>query len=150
MSTLLVINGLPFSNFATRGVKETVEPLEDSSQFRRTVNKILRYTGVGEPARKFKFSYSGEDLKGLPVNALYIGKPVIFHGITEFGEYGNLPSNPDLWTDNIRPMVPGSLRQGIDGFIYYRPIISGLITSFSTNEDEWGAVTSWSLEIEEV
>ena len=41
-------------------------------------------------------------------------------------------------------------RQGIDGFIYYRPVITGMVTSFSTELDEWGAVTSWSLELAEV
>lgn len=150
MSTLLVINGMPFSKYATRGVKESIAPLEDSSQFRRTVNKTLRYVGVGEPARKFKYTYSGEDLVGLPVNSLYIGQNVTFHAVEEFGEHGTIPVNPNDWTENIRPIVPGSLRQGIDGFIYYRPVITGLVTAFSTERDEWGAVTSWSLEIEEV
>ena len=41
MSTLLVINGLPISKYATRGVKETVGIVEDSSQSRRTINKTF-------------------------------------------------------------------------------------------------------------
>lgn len=150
MSTLLVINGLPISKYATRGVKETVGVIEDSSQTRRTINKVLRYVGVGEPARKFTFAYQGEDLTGLPINALHVGLIVTFGAIGEFCESGTLPVDPDDWTDNIRPIVPGSLRQGIDGMIYYRPVITGMVTTFSTERDEWGAVTSWSLEIAEV
>ncbi len=150
MSTKLVINGVPMSKYATRGVKESMGVLEDSSQTRRTINKVLRYVGVGEPARKFTFTYQGEDLTGLPIDALYVGLIVTFHAVGEFSKSGLLPPDPNDWTDNIRPIVPGSLRQGIDGFIYYRPVITGMVTSFSTELDEWGAVTSWSLELAEV
>lgn len=53
-----------------------------------------------------------------------------------------------------RSAVPGSARTvvGADGVAvtFYRPELVMMVTAWRADTDEWGAVNSWSLELEEV
>ena len=147
-STILRLDGLGVIPHAARGIKETIEPIDGAGQLRRTVNGVLRNVG-NTGFDKYKITLSGEDIAGLPLDGLTKGKIVTAYCINEFSTLGNLPVDPSTWTGNSRAIVPGSLRQFGD-FIFYRPVIVAMVTSFSVENDEYGAVTSWSLELEEV
>lgn len=148
MSTDLRLINLGLPSYAARGLKEAIDPIDGAGQLRRTVNGVLR--NVGNSAfRKYKITVTGEDTAGLPLDGLNIGMAVTVHAITEFSVEGTLPSTPGDWDANTRPIVPGTLRED-GGFIFYRPILDCLVSSFNQETDDWGAVVSFSLELSEV
>jgi hypothetical protein len=49
----------------------------------------------------------------------------------------------------VRPVVPDSSYTEGD-YTIYRPRLQMRVKNFTTQEDEWGATISWSLELEEV
>lgn len=48
-----------------------------------------------------------------------------------------------------RPVVSGSSRT-VDGYVFYRPELTMGLVSKSQETDEYGAVCSWQLELEEI
>lgn len=141
-----VETGIP--DFASRGIQETLELISSAYNARRTVNGTLR--NLARPAfSKYSLSYQCEDHDVIPEGLMRPGTIITVHCLTELSTAGTLPVPASSWTGNVRPMVPGSLREA-NGLIYYRPIIAAAVTGFQVQRDEWGATVSWTLNLEEV
>lgn len=138
-TTDLVITGLHMPPYATRGVKQSIEPIDGSKQIRRTINGALVNLS-NDQFRKYKTAINCEDQQ--PPGNIWPGTEITIACIVEFC-YLTSGGTPD------RPEVSGSSR--IEGnFTFYRPIITALVTGININRDEWGAVVGWQLEAEEV
>jgi hypothetical protein len=139
-STLLVINGVDISPYASRGLQQTLDPIGAAANLRRTINGALMDLAYPQ-FRKYRSVISGNDQKPPGVNGRWQGLAVVVDCISELS-YLTATGAPD------RPVVPGSSH--IDGeFTFYRPRLNMRIVNFQQNTDEWGAQCNWSMELEE-
>lgn len=140
--TILVLSaptGVPL--YAAKGLTQTLEPIDQSSQLARDVNGVLVDLGLTQ-FRKYKSTISCSDIRTPLLDGVWPGMQVTVDCVRELNYLtaGGAPS---------RPVVAGSSRTEGD-FTYYRPQLTMRITSFTTSEDEWGAVISWQLDLEEI
>jgi hypothetical protein len=142
METLLVINGL-LTPYAVRGVQQSLEPITSAASVRRSVNGTLVDLSVPE-LRKYRSTISCADQSVPAVDGVWPGLVVTVDCIVELAYPGD-STGPAAGRD----IVEGSER--VDGdFVFYRPRLSMMVLSHSVQHDEYGAVVSWSLELEEV
>lgn len=137
--TELVITGLA-SPYAVRGLTQTLDHLDEAAQLRRTINGALKDIS-GAQFRKFKSTISCGDVRAPALQGAWPGTQVVVDCVAALSyPTGGTPS---------RTVVPGSAFTE-EGFVFYRPRLVMRITNYSTSTDEYGAVTSWSLQLEEV
>lgn len=139
--TLLAINGVTLPVASARGIRQTLDPIEQATSFRRTVNMKLRNTAPPQAQKLYKITITCDDINAPMWDGLYIGMPVVVDCMSElfFLTVGGVPE---------KPVVPGSER--IWGAVtFYRPQITGQITSFGDSNEEYEAARSWMIEIEE-
>ena len=139
--TVLALTGIGVSPYASRGLTQTLAPIQQAAQLRRTVNgdlKDLSFAGF----RKYTSSISGSDMKPPVCDGIWPGKQVTVDCISQLS-YITAGGAPE------RPVVPGS--SYTDGLLtFYRPRLTMLVTSWSAQEDEYGATVGWTLNLEEV
>ena len=140
-STLLVLTGIGIPDYSARGLDQTLEPIDATSQLRRSVNGDL--IDLSNTAlRKFKSTITCTDMDAPAVNGIWPGQSVTVDCVAELA-YPTSGGSPD------RPVVAGSSR--VEGaFTFYRPQLTMLVASWRTTFDEWGAETGWRMELEEV
>jgi hypothetical protein len=120
MDTLLVISGMGFSPYAARGLTQTLQPIEQAKQLRRTASGKLVDVSV-EQFRKY-------------------GMVVTVSCIAELSyPIGGTPS---------RAVVPDSIREEA-GYVFYRPILVMRVIDIGPSTDEFAAEVAWTLELEE-
>lgn len=138
METLLVIDGL-LTPYAARGLTQTLEPITQAASLRRSVNGGLVDLSVPE-LRKYRSTISCADQNVPALDDVWPGQLVTVDCVCElsYASYG-LPS---------RPVVADSERE-VGDFTFYRPQLTMVVVSHTVALDEWGAVTTWSLELEE-
>jgi hypothetical protein len=146
--TLLALTGIGIPPFSARGITQTLEPIDAAVVQRRTINGVLVDLGQSE-FRKYLSSLSCADMTSPAFNEVVIGTILTVDCIPELSVAGTLPTPHSSWTGNARPIVPGSLRER-DGFIFYRPRLTMMVVGHSVEKDEFGAVVTWSLDLEEV
>lgn len=162
-----------------RSISETLEPIGEASQLRRTINGRLVNTGDAS-FRKYRVSLSGNDLRPPALDGVWPGMEIEIGAITELVKHD---LSPIMWTmpdgsrvrriDLGREPVPGSVmirnatNVGIsiiaqagpslyiqmqlgELYITYRPQLTCIIESWSSDEDEAAASSSWSLTALEV
>lgn len=139
--TLLVLGGMGVPAYAARGLIQTLEPIEASTQLRRTVNGALVDLSY-QPFRKYKSTISCQDQEPPAVDGVWPGQTVTVECVAElcFLTASAAPA---------RPAVSGSQRTEGD-FTFYRPILTMRVTGFSLARDEYGATVSWQLQLEEI
>jgi hypothetical protein len=139
--TLLVINGIALPAGSARGLTQTLEPISQASQLRRTVNGVLEDLSLAQ-FRKYKSRITGRDQRPPALDGIWPGKQVVVDCIKE------------LWFVTgsggpARTVVPGSEHsEGI--FTFYRPRLTMRLMPFSQEREEWEAGEAWSIELEEI
>jgi hypothetical protein len=134
--TVLVIDGVEIPYGAGRGVRQTLTPIGQATQLRRTVNGDL--IDISSTLfRKYTTTITCTDQAAPTLDNIWPGMEIVIDCAVE------LPGTA------TRPVVSGSTR--VDGdATFYRPQLTMMVTSFSVEVDEWQAVVGWSLSAEEV
>jgi hypothetical protein len=139
--TILVISGPGMPPWAARGLTQSLDPIEASGNLARTVNGVLIDLSPAQ-MRKFKSTISCSDVDSPALDGLWPGMVLTVDCVPELG-YLTAGGTPD------RTVVPGSSRVSND-WTYYRPRLDMRITNYSVERNEYGALTSWQLNLEEI
>lgn len=121
-STLLTINGLDFSDYATRGITCEVRP-EQNGDLERDWNGNLVDLTI-ENFRKLRVSITCTDQEGPPFSDVWKGS----------GPY-TVTLIPDIHGDT--PSTDNTIT------------ISAYVDDWNVGRDEWGAETDWQLDLRE-
>ena len=139
--TLLILSGVGVPRYSARGLTQSLEPIDAALQLRRSINgDLLDLTYA--PFRKYKSTISCADFNPPSIDGIWPGHVVEVECVAEL-------SYPESGGTPTRPAVYGSERTQ-NGYVFYRPILEMMVTAFSTETDEYGAIVSWSLELEEI
>jgi hypothetical protein len=139
--TLLVITGMGVPPYSARGLSQSLLPIDQADQSRRTVNGDLIDNSVVD-FRKFRSVISCTDQDVPAINGIWPGAAVTVECVAELS-YLTAGGSPD------RAVVAGSSR--VDGlYTFYRPQLSMLVTGFEISVDEYGAEIGWTLQLDEV
>jgi len=138
--TLLTISGIGIAPFSARGAHQTLEPIEATRKLARSVNGVA--IDISPPQmRKYATHITCDDMNSPAIDSIWPGMQLTIGCISELSFLTGGSAG--------RAMVSGSLRF-VDSYSFYRPQLVVLVTAFSIDTDEWGAMVSWSLEGEEV
>ena len=139
-TTLLVLTeiGLPF--YSARGLTQTLAPIKEATDLRRTVNGELVNVAAAQ-FKKYSSKISCSDQEPPSADFMMPGTQITVDCVSELWYVS--PAVP------LRPVVPGSIRNE-GGFIFYRPQLLMLVVAFHTSTDEFGAIVAWEIELEEV
>ena len=138
--TLLAISGPGVPPYSARGLSQTLTPIQAAQNTRRTVNGAL--LDVSAPQfRKFRSTISCNDHNTPALDGIWPGQQLTVDCVATLS-YKTLGGAPS------RPVVPGSsYTEG--AFTIYRPRLTMIVMNYAVQEDEYGAVVSWSLDLEE-
>lgn len=139
--TLLKINALGIPPYSARGLRQTLTPIQQASQVRRTVNGSLKDISF-DGFKKYASTITGADQMPPAVDGIWPGLDVEVECISELS-YETLGGSP------ARPVVTGSSRV-VGDFTFYRPVLQMRIVNFTVDTDEWDAAVSWSMQLEEI
>lgn len=139
-TTVLSLVGVGVTPYSARGLTQTLNPISASAQLRRTVNGAL-INVASTQHRKYSSTISCTDQQAPALNGIWPGAAVTVDCVAEL-------AYPEGGAAD-RPVVPNSQRTE-SGFVFYRPRLSMLVTGYSQSLDEYGAVATWQLELEEV
>lgn len=130
-------NGVP--PYSARGLTQTLEPISAASNLRRTINGTLLDVS-GSQFQKYHSTISCNDHQTPALDGVWPGVLLTVNCIAELSyPVGGTPT---------RNVVPGS--DYTDGdFIFYRPQLSMRVIQHNISRDEYGAITNWSLDLEE-
>ena len=141
MTSVLSLSGFGVPPYSARGASQTLEPIGQAQQLRRTINASL--IDVSRPEfRKYGSTISCSDQQPPAVDGVWPGQIVTVDCIAELS-YKTSGGSP------ARTVVSGSSRTEGD-FTFYRPRLTMRILNLSQETDEFGAVVSWSMQLEEV
>jgi len=138
--SLLILTGFGVPPYSARGLTQTLQPIEAAGSQRRTVNGTLVNLSQVQ-FRKYRSTIRCSDQEAPALDGIWPGQVVTVSCVAELC----CPS-----TDTpAKPVVSGSQRAE-GSFIFYRPQLVMQVVGFTMERDEYGAVTSWTLELEEV
>lgn len=137
-TTLLVLSGIGVPPYSARGLSQTLTPIAASQQLRRTVNGALQDLSAPQ-FRKYSSKISCTDQQPPAFEGVFPGATVIVDCVAELA-YPTMTDEPD------REVVASREESG---FTYYRPRLTMLVTDFEISRDEYGAITAWTLSLEE-
>jgi hypothetical protein len=139
--TVLNISGFGVPPYAARGLHQTLAPidLQTQGQLQRSVNGTLVDLSLGT-FYKYKSTITGNDQKPPACDGLWPGQQVTVECVAELCYVVGGTAQ--------RAVVAGSSYDD-GGFTFYRPSLVMMVTNFQTDEDEYGAVVSWTMELEE-
>ena len=143
--TLLVLStplGIPF--YSARGLKQTLTPIQAAgANIQRDINGTLVDLDSGNASfQKYasKIECGDNDTRSaLALDGVWPGQLVTVDCVAEL----------ITKTTPIRAFVPGSEWTDASGFLHYRPRLNMMVMNFSSQESEWDATVSWSLDLEE-
>lgn len=138
--TILVLTGMGIAPYSARGVSQTLEPIAAATSLRRTVNGDLSDLSVAA-LKKFKSTISCSDGQSPAVDGIMPGVVLTVDCVCEL-------SYPAGGTAS-RTVISGTSRTE-EGFVFYRPRLTMMVTSWRLDFDEWDAVVGWTLGLEEV
>lgn len=140
--TVLKMVGVGVPPYSARGLNQSLAPIDQSSNLRRTVNgslKDISFSGF----RKYKSTISGTDQRPPNFDGKWPGLTVTVDCIA------TLSYEPGAGETPQRPQVADStVVEGI--FTTYRPQLVMKIMSLSVDCDEYDVAIAWSLDLEEV
>ena len=141
-STVLDLgNTFTLSDYAARGITQTLDPIEAATSLRRTVNGALLNIASTQ-FKKYRSVISCADQVPPAFDGLWPGQQITVKCAAELS-YKTSGGSPS------RSVVSGSSRtEGT--WTYYRPELTMRVVRLTTNSNEWGAIVSWTLELEEV
>lgn len=130
--------------YSARGLKGRLLPIDlarGNDKLARTVNGTL--ISIAAPQmRKYQLEVMGEDDAPAALDGLWVGMQV---EVDAHVELAFLTSGGSAG----REMVPGSERFE-DAWTYYCPRMQMLVVETQAERQEWAAVVSWSLVLEEI
>lgn len=133
--TVLTLSGMGISPYSARGLKQTLEPIGQASQLRRTVNGLL--VDVGDPIfRKLRTTISGADQRPPKFGSYWPGMAVTVGCLLDMAGTAD------------KPVVSGSTFSE-EGVTFFRYSLACRIVSWSIDAEEWSAGVSWALTCEE-
>jgi hypothetical protein len=139
--TLLSISGIDLPPYATRDITQTLEPIQQAKQTRRTVDGVLR--DISAPQfQKYKSTITCTDQQDPSLDGIWPGKQVTVDCVAELG-YKTSGGSAQ------RTVVTSSSRTDGD-FTFYRPRLTMRVVSYSQQTNEYGADVGWQLDLEEV
>lgn len=139
--TLLRLDGIGVPAYSARGLRQTYKPIQQASQVRRTVNGSLKDISF-DGFQKYMTTITGSDQMPPAVDGIWPGLEVTVECIFELA-YLTLGGSP------ARTVVSGSSRV-VGKFTFYRPVLTCRIVDFNVDTDEYDAVVSWSMQLEEI
>ncbi|WP_027521764.1 hypothetical protein [Bradyrhizobium sp. Ec3.3] len=138
--TVLTISGPGVNPYSARGLTQTLDHIGAAASLRRTINGKLKDTSQPQ-FRKYTSTISCRDQVAPPLDGVWPGD-VLTIGCAAELSYLTAGGAPQ------RTPVAGSSRT--DGaYTFYRPQLVVKVMSYTTQEDEYGRVVSWSLVVEE-
>jgi hypothetical protein len=131
------VMGVPL--YSARGLSQTLEPIDASKNMRRSINGVL--TDVAHVQfRKYKSKITCTDARAPAADGIWPGMTVVVDCVS----YLSYPTGGAAQ----RTVIAGSsFTEG--GFTFYRPRLTMLVTSNTTQTDEWAATVPWELDLEE-
>lgn len=138
--TMLVISAMGVPLYSARGLTQTLEPITAAKNMRRSINGVL--TDVAHSQfRKYQSKISCTDARAPAADGIWPGMTVVVDCVA----YLSYPSGGSPQ----RTVVPSSsFDEG--GFTFYRPRLTMLVTSNSSQMEEWDAQVPWDLDLEEI
>lgn len=137
--TLLVLSGMGVAPYSARGLTQTLQPIAQAAQQRRTVNGALVDVSASQ-FQKYRSTITCTDQASPALEGVWPGAELVVDCVAELG-YETMTGAP------AREVVAS---READGFTFYRPRLTMLVTDFSVQTDEWGASVGWTLGLEEV
>lgn len=142
-NSLLSFVELGIAPYALRGIAQTLQPIAQASNLRRTANGSLE--DVSDPLfQKYKSTIRCTDQQSPGLDGVWPGLQLTMWCAVELSSEGNTGT-----VGLFRPAVPNSIRQE-NGFTFYRPILIMRVLDYQTSFDEWPANLAWQLDLEEV
>lgn len=140
-TTLLSISGMGVPPYSARGLQQTLEPIEAAASMRRTVNGELK--DISAPQfRKYASTITCTDQQVPALDGIFPGHIVDVECVARLC-YLTDGGSPQ------RNAVPDSSMVEGD-FTFYRPLLTMRVMGYSEQEDEYGAIVSWTLQLEEI
>lgn len=138
--TLLAITGMGLPPWSSRGCEQTLEPIDQSKQIKRTINGVAHDLSLPQ-FRKYRSSVTCNDINSPAFDANWPGKELTVDCIPELSYLtaGGAPA---------KTVVAGSSRTDGD-YTFYRPQLIMRMLSWDIRRDEWGHETGWQIELEE-
>ena len=142
--TLLVLStplGIPF--YSARGLKQTLTPIQAATaNIQRDINGTLVDIASNSSFQKYasRIECGDSDTRStLALDGIWPGQLVTVDCVAEL----------ITKTTPARTFVPGSEWTDSSGFLHYRPRLNMMVMNFSSQESEWEATVTWSLDLEE-
>jgi hypothetical protein len=166
--TVLDLSTIPLPPGSARGIRERLEVVAPTATIRRTVNnQAISLRVPGED--KYRVSLSCDDLHLPSLDGLAVGDEVLVACTTELSTRisagatsAALARTPVAGSVHARRIDGQSVSvsvngrvvnisaQAVDVTVFYRPLLTCLVESWSGDSDEWAAEVGWSLELQEV
>lgn len=138
--TVLTLSGIGIVPFSARGVSETLRPIDQASQTRRTVNGALVNLGL-VAFRKYSISLSGGDVQPMALNGVWQGQAVTVGCITELGKVITLASGVATTSLDRKPVASSGRAIAVISGVTYRTTD----IEFSQNTaGDWSAVVDFN------
>lgn len=131
--------GIPL--YSARDLEQSLDPIKQSEQTRRTVNGTLVDLSV-DKFQKYESKIRCTDIEGPALNGIYPGMTLTVDCVAEL-VYRTGSGSP------TRTVVPGSVRT-VGAFTIYRPRLTMMVTSLEQRLGEYEHEVRWELELEEV
>ena len=142
--TVLRLVGIGVMPYSAAGLKQTLEPIAEAQQIERTINGELLNLSY-DAMQKYKSTISGSDVRGPAVDGVWPGKRVTVDCIATLS-FDNNGSN----TFQRTPVDYETAVWFEAGFCVYRPQLEMMVMSFTLDEDEYGSVVGWRMDLEEI
>jgi len=147
--TLLVLSGHGVAPYSARGLRQTLEPIQASGNNRRSINGDLK--DLSQPQfKKYASTITGNDQLSPALDGVFPGDELTVDCVAELAfKTGGSPNRPVVDVDSSDSCDGDAIR--IEGaFTYYRPRLQMRVVGYTQEEDEYGRVVSWSLQLEEI
>ncbi|RWH86455.1 MAG: hypothetical protein EOR77_21645 [Mesorhizobium sp.] len=143
--TLLRLDPIGVPPYSARGITQSLDPIDAAAQLARTVNGTL--INLSDTAfQKYKSTITCTDQQQPALDGVWPGDILTVDCVQElcYLTSGGSPSR------DIASTTADSATRTEGAFTFYLPRLTMMVTAYSKTFDEWGAVSGWSLDLEEV
>jgi hypothetical protein len=140
-TTLLVLSTMGVPLYSARGLTQTLEPIQQAQQLRRTINGALVDLSASQ-FRKYASRISCTDQRAPAIDGIWPGQTLTVSCVAELSYLtaGGAPS---------RPVVSGS--SYVEGsHTFYRPQLTMRVVTPQSQIEEYRASVEWHLDLEEI
>jgi hypothetical protein len=141
--TLLRLSPIGIPPYSARGISQTLEPIDAAASMRRTVNGTLVDISASQ-FRLYKSSISCTDQDHPALDGIWPGQILTVDCICELSYADTTDGSPS------RPLADTSAERTDEGYVFFRPQLTMMVTGYKVDNDEWGHDIGWTLDLEEV